>query len=214
MITLDVTFHGLTDSVGLPMGRLTWHDQRSWFQFSSDFLEHGINPSPFGLKFTSELQEAKSSSYNGLHGLFNESLPDGWGLFLMNRTFEQNEIPFETTNPVERLSFVGDNGMGAVSYSPNHKLVSSPTPDRKLNLDDLQDDILKLLDGTAFSVEDCLVVNGIPPAGAKPKLLIGFDGHTAIEGAGELPQGYAPWIVKFSMAPASSENTEGTVESL
>lgn len=214
MNTLDVEFHGLTDSVALPMGRLTWHDQRSWFQFSRDFLEHGVNPSPFGLKFTSELQETKSPSYNGMHGLFNESLPDGWGLFLMNRTFEQNGISFETASPVERLSYIGGNGMGALSYSPNHRLVSSPSIAHSLNLDDLQDDILNLLEGSAFSVEDCHAVNGIPPAGARPKLLVGFDGHTAVEGAGELPEGYAPWIVKFSMLPTSGENTEGTIEYL
>lgn len=214
MNQLDVMFHGLSDRDPIHMGTLAWHNSRSWFQFAREFLEHGINPSPFGLKFSLELQEANSSVFNGLHGLFHESLPDGWGLFLMNRTFEQNGISFDTTTPVERLSYIADCGMGAMSYAPKHNLVSSPNIDQEINLDLLWDEALHLVDGTVFSVGDCHVVNGTPLAGTTPKLLVGFDGNHTVEGAAKLPNGYSHWIVKLPPHSNSQEGSAGTIEFL
>ncbi len=196
------------------MGALAWHDRKSWFQFAREFLEHGINPSPFGLKFSLELQEANSSIFNGLHGLFHESLPDGWGLFLMNRMFEQNGISFEATTPIERLSYIADRGMGALSYSPMHSLVSSANIGQEIKLDSLWEEALHLVDGTVFNVGDRHVVNGTPLAGTTPKLLVGFDGNHAVEGAAKLPDGYSHWIVKLPQHANSQENPEGTIEYL
>ncbi|MCY4144289.1 MAG: type II toxin-antitoxin system HipA family toxin [Gammaproteobacteria bacterium] len=214
MNQLDVAFHGLSDHDPIYMGTLAWHDKKSWFQFSREFLEHEINPSPFGLKFSLELQEASRSVFNGLHGLFHESLPDGWGLFLMHRTFEQNDISFETTTPVERLSYIADRGMGALSYGPKHDLVSSPSIDQELKLDFLWEEALHLVNGAISDIGDCHVVNGAPLAGTTPKLLVGFDGNHAVEGAAKLPSGYSHWIVKLPIHSNSQENQAGTIEFL
>jgi hypothetical protein len=54
-----------------------------------------------------------------LAGLFADSLPDGWGMLLMDRYFKkyQGREPYQI-HPFERLAFLGEHTMGALSYMP------------------------------------------------------------------------------------------------
>ena len=57
--------------------------------------------------------------FDGLFGVFNDSLPDGWGRLLLDRTVESHGIRRGQLNPLDRLAFVGEHGMGALSYEPD-----------------------------------------------------------------------------------------------
>jgi len=58
----------------------------------------------------------KERVFAGLYGLFNDSLPDGWGVLLMDRAFRQ--LGIKTITPLERLSYMGERTMGALTYHP------------------------------------------------------------------------------------------------
>jgi serine/threonine-protein kinase HipA len=62
--------------------------------------------------------------FDGLHGVFNDSLPDGWGRLLLDRTVEKHGLRRGQLNKLDRLAYVGQNGMGALSYEPDRSHVA------------------------------------------------------------------------------------------
>lgn len=55
-----------------------------------------------------------------MFGVFSDSLPDGWGKLLVDRTLKKNNInPFEITS-LDRLAIVGSSGMGGLEYIPQY----------------------------------------------------------------------------------------------
>ena len=59
-----------------------------YFQYNQDFLERGLDLSPIKLKKVYEPQtplDKDKSLFDGLFGVFADSLPDGWGLMMMSR---------------------------------------------------------------------------------------------------------------------------------
>ncbi|WP_332457861.1 HipA N-terminal domain-containing protein [Vibrio gazogenes] len=52
---------------------------------------------------------AKSTApHDGLHGVFADSLPDGWGLYLMDRVFKKHGYPPHLITALERLTYIGE----------------------------------------------------------------------------------------------------------
>lgn len=56
--------------------------------------------------------------FDGLFGVFNDSLTDGWGRLLLDRAVEKHGINRRQLNALDRLAYVGRHGMGALSYEP------------------------------------------------------------------------------------------------
>jgi serine/threonine-protein kinase HipA len=54
----------------------------------------------------------------GLPGLVYDSLPDGWGMLLMDRLFKHRGLNPARTGALERLAYIGNNAMGALSFKP------------------------------------------------------------------------------------------------
>ena len=70
------------------VGKLVENSQQSFFQFDETYLNaHSTSLAPFNLKADTSLQAAPRKPHYGIHGVFADSLPDGWGLYLMDRVF-------------------------------------------------------------------------------------------------------------------------------
>jgi len=54
-----------------------------------------------------------------LPGLFEDSLPDGWGRLLLDREMAARGIGAAEIRDLERLAFVGRHGMGALTCEPD-----------------------------------------------------------------------------------------------
>ena len=212
MNLLNVLYHGFGGDLPIRMGRLAWHDQLAWFEFSAEFLQHNINPSPFSLELTTTLQKAPLEPFNGLHGLFSDSLPDGWGLDLMDKAFRQTGRDPAMVSPLDRLAFVGRRAMGAISYERDEMENAERHRDMELDIDTVGNEATRLYQGELSEVLEHHAVNGTPSAGARPKILIGLSGDTAIEGAGDLAPGYSHWLVKFPTGQTPDQKSEGTIE--
>ena len=212
MKLLNVLYHGLGRDKPVGMGRLAWHEQHAWFEFSAEFLQHDTNPSPFSLNLTTTLQEAPPEPFSGLHGLFSDSLPDGWGLYLMNKAFRQAGRDPTTVTPLDRLAYVGRRAMGAISYEPDEMENAERPTAGELDLDTVGNEATRLYQGELSEVLEHHAVNGTPSAGARPKILIGLKDDTAIEGADDLPSGYSHWLVKFPTGRTPDKRSEGTIE--
>jgi len=196
----------------LPLGRLGYKDGLAYLEFSNTFLENGINISPISLKLDNSLQVAPRTPFNGLHGVFADSLPDGWGLLLMDRRFRQKHISPEQITPLERLAYMGNRTMGALSYQPDLGDKNDNSLQENISLNGLALESLEVYQGSKKEVSKQLQINGGSPAGVRPKATIGLRGNKAISGDNNLPDGYQQWLVKFPTGNSDLERAEGAIE--
>ncbi len=180
----------------LPVGRLAQHDRTIYFEYDSAFIGRGLEISPLHMPLQTGLRSFQSDLFEGLPGVFNDCLPDGWGRVLLDRYLRSyGTVPGDLT-PLDRLAFVGTHGLGALVFEPD--MSAEITPD-KIDLNILAAQIRDVLEGASGDVlAEIYKLNG-SSAGARPKALIGVDEsrQNLRHGAGDLPDEYSPWIVKF-----------------
>ena len=99
-----------------PLGLLADDGTTLLFEYAPEALAQGLELSPLHLKL-------RATAYGGfpphllrLPGLIADSLPDGWGLLLMDRLFRQQGL--RHPGPLDRLAFIGDRAMGALRFVP------------------------------------------------------------------------------------------------
>lgn len=209
MKKLDVQF---TRAPGesLPVGTLAEDRGRVYFEYRPEFLDTGLNLSPFRLPFEAGLFEHTDREFGPLPGLFDDSLPDGWGLLLMDRCFRSRGLNPAEVSVLDRLSWLGTRTMGALTYHPPAQCEDLDAD--VFDLHDLARHSQELLAGDAVDVLPQLLRAGGSPGGARPKVLVGFDptGGRIVSGEDDLPDEFEHWIVKFS-ARTDSPDT-GAVE--
>jgi len=197
MKKLDVRFtRGPDDSVSV--GTLAEDRGRVYFEYAADFLAAGLDLSPFRLPFEPGLFEHRDRDFGLLPGLFDDSLPDGWGLLLMDRHFRSLGRNLAEISPLDRLAWLGTRTMGALTYHP-----PASRDDCEAGIFDLHDlarQSRQVLAGAAGDVLPQLLKAGGSPAGARPKVLVGFNRDTGdvMSGEDDLPEGFEHWIVKFA----------------
>jgi serine/threonine-protein kinase HipA len=193
-----------------PVGTLAEERGRVFFEYDGSFLATGLDLSPFRLPFREGLFEHADRAFGPLPGMFDDSLPDGWGLLLMDRQFRKLGRDPAAISSLDRLSWLGTRTMGALTYHP---------PDDREGVDasvfdlhDLARNATDVLAGAAADVLPQLLRAGGSPGGARPKVLVGFDPRSCalVSGEDDLPDGFEPWIVKF---PSSADGRDaGPVE--
>lgn len=121
------------------IGRLAAQDRRILFEYDPAFLATGLQISPFQLPTRSGVIIDDGLVFDGLFGVLNDSLPDGWGRLLLDRTVEHLGIARQELTPLDRLAHVGRHGMGALSYEPDlsdsdrvFRILQPGPPDRGL----------------------------------------------------------------------------------
>lgn len=165
---LDV-FRILTTGDKVKVGTLAQDRQNSYFAYDSDYLANFANLSPFKLKFDTQLQLAPKQPNFNLHGVFADSLPDGWGLLLQDRYFRQQGILPHPLTLLARLAFVGDRGIGGLVIEPNYEWDDKFSQD--IDLAELGLQAQSVFDGQTDEVLQALVVVG-SSGGARPKAQI------------------------------------------
>lgn len=107
--------------------------------------------------------------FDGLFGVFDDSLPDGWGRLLQGRRATTLGLSPATLSPLDRLAWVGDTGIGALAYRP--ELLADAVPEGHLDLDELARGSRAVLAGAAEEVLPALLRLGGSPHGTRPKVL-------------------------------------------
>ena len=178
----------------IPVGRLAIRDHRIYFEYDQSFLALDLHISPFKLPLHTGLHSFDPFLFEGLPGVFDDSLPDGWGRLLVDRFLKSQGILPAEFSPLDRLALVGTTGPGALVYAPDH---SSQASDGLLDLNKLASQTQDVLNGEASEVLKELIDLGGSSAGARPKVLVGIDGEkkNIIHGKHQLPDGYEHWMV-------------------
>lgn len=180
------------------VGQLVVDGREILFKYSDAFLEKGMNLSPIKLKFNAEIQTGPITPFDGLFGVFADSLPDAWGRLIMTRHLSNKSVAIESLNALDRLSFVGKNGLGALVYRPleGHEINGM----EEFDLDAYDSSVREVLKGESSEVVDALFQQGGSPGGARPKIYAGYNPTTneIIQSNSDLPEGFEHWIIKFA----------------
>lgn len=157
------------------------------FEYDSDWLIDGFSISPFSLPLEKKVFIPKIDPFEGLFGVFSDSLPDGWGRLLVDRLMRKEGYnPYEIGS-LERLAIVGASGMGALTYRP---VIPINDDYDELSLDEIAKECKKVLTSETCDNLDYLFTKGGSSGGARPKILTKVDNED--------------WIIKF----ASSDDNE------
>lgn len=162
------------------MGRLLLKNRKIFFEYDAAFLKLGLELSPFKLPLKSGVISNNDRTFDGLFGIFNDSLPDGWGRLLLDRKLMNLGLNPGNLSPLDRLCFVGSHGMGALSYEPeNPQAISAIHQD----LDEISLEIRSFQQQEDDKYVDDLLALGGSSAGARPKILLQIDNED--------------WLIKF-----------------
>ena len=197
--------YGCRQEVGL----LQQKKQRIFFEYAPEFLKSSIELSPFKLPLNAGVFEEKKHVFDGLFGLFNDSLPDGWGCLLLDRKLRKMGKSYAEITPFDRLSLIGANPMGALEYEP---AAEDSDLYGDIELDSLSGEVDRILEGEeSLVLDELLKLNG-SSGGARPKIVayVSPDRKHIIHGRKDIPAGYTSWIIKF--AEKLDPQTSGELE--
>jgi serine/threonine-protein kinase HipA len=160
------------------------------FEYSKEWLAEGFSISPFSLPLREGVFLPKIDPFDGLFGVFSDSLPDGWGRLLLDRLLLKNRINPQQVSNLQRLAIVAASGMGALTYEPGYHF---DLADQDFDLDKIAGQCAQILESDTDDNEslDKLFLLGGSSGGARPKILTQFDGQD--------------WIIKF---PSSEDEKD------
>jgi serine/threonine-protein kinase HipA len=198
-----LTIH-LNQSKTQKVGTLATKDKKIYFEYDKEFLKTGIELSPYKLPLKSGLFRCDDTTFDGLWGLFNDSLPDGWGRLLMDRHLMRLGVNPHSLSPLDRLAYVGSHAMGALSYEPEQEVENLLD---EVVLDDLAESSAEILEGSSEALLDELLSLNGSSAGVRPKVLVQIsdDQKQIIHGRQKLKEGFGHWMVKFASSMDSHE---------
>jgi len=169
------------------VGTLAETKHRAAFQYSDEWIENGFSISPFSLPLQKKLYIPQYHPFEGVFGVFADTLPDGWGRLIVDRYIRSKfKINADDIDGFQRLTLVTDCGIGALDYKPSLDVLEDSFDG---NFDELAKECKKLLQNDFVEDLDKLFKFGGSSGGARPKI------HTKINGD--------DWIIKF---PSSYDN--------
>ena len=178
------------------VGIIAYKNQKIYFEYDQEFLNSNLQLSPYKLPLKSGVHSCEDCTFDGLFGVFADSLPDGWGKLLLDRYLLKKGIKYSDINPLDRLSYIGSYGIGALSYRPYIGGIEQKTI--QINLDNLASKSIKILNNDTQQDLEKLLILGGSSAGARPKIMVQIDQHDNITyGNQSLQPGYSHYIVKF-----------------
>jgi serine/threonine-protein kinase HipA len=181
----------------IDVGELVLADRKIYFKFFPRFLELNLDISPFKLKRSLDVQTAEMNHFDGLFGVFGDSLPDGWGRLLTDRRLISQGIPLHSVNALQRLAFIGKKGRGALNYRPI--LLTERNFTSEIHLDDLANASLRILEGEPEKKLDMIRNMGGSSGGARPKIQVLYDAKNNVIVPDNFPskKEFESWIIKF-----------------
>ena len=209
---------------GEEVGRLAWEDKRrcSYFTYNANFIKKGLNISPL-VAPTEETRALipiwgeKSKIYQKLPAFVADSLPDSWGNQLFDLWRQQNHLSNSEINPLDKLSFIGKRGMGALEFKPEftHKLKGG-----KINMTSLvnlasrvykEREKARILPEESITMQSLLTV-GTSAGGRQPKAILAINRKTGEIRSGQISglKGYDYCLLKFGDSQYSSAELEMT----
>ena len=173
--SVSVTYHGRK------VGTLSMGNRHvCQFEYDKDWVADGFSISPLKLPLKTGIVTADYSPFYGNFGVFEDSLPGGYGEYLLRKVLSKSGINYGALTPVQRLSLVGSSGMGALCYEPETKM---PQSEWRGSFDEMQQMAIEVLSEKSDNHADVLFYRSGNSGGVRPKCIFtDAEGH---------------WLVKF-----------------
>lgn len=206
------------------IGRLVWDERRqlSYFTYNPEFVKKGLNISPLsapinGTRALAPIWGESAKIYQRLPAFVADSLPDAWGNQLFDLWRQQNHLSGADINPLDKLSFIGRRGMGALEFLPE---VTYERKSEKIDMKSLADlaerifverENACILPEESITVQSLLTV-GTSAGGRQPKAIIAINRKTGeirsgqISGLGDFDY----YLLKFGNSGYCSSELEMT----
>ena len=216
---------------GKDVAAVTWDIERgvAVLEFFESFVHKRLDISPLVMPMddlirgnrTFSFPAHKTKTFQGLPGLLADSLPDDYGNSVIDEWFAAKGMT-NTITPLDRLSYIGKRGMGAMEFEPATKVkgLNESSLIEIQQITELAQNILNkrenfsatLLQRGNKKVIDILRV-GTSAGGAKPKAIIAYNEYTKEVRSGQVkaPDGFSYWLLKFDGVEAGKlrDNPEG-----
>ena len=178
----------------LKVGRLATKARQLLFEYDPAFLATRLELSPFKLPLSPGVVVGDPAVLDGLMGVFDDSLPDGWGRLLIDRRAAGLGLSASALTPLDRLALVGARSMGALTYEPETVLEEPGA----IDLSALAEEVKTVLADRKPRDLEALIAAGGSPKGARPKVLVqlGPKGEVLL-GARDIRPKHTAWLVKF-----------------
>jgi serine/threonine-protein kinase HipA len=208
------------------VGVLAWNEttQTASFEFSKNFRQNGLNLSPVLHPLSSKVtridlpddQRIELESSKGLPLFISDALPDKFGTTVLLKYLEREGRSYRDLNPIEKLTYIGNRGMGAMEFKPASVLGTKSQ--QQVHLGVLKELALSVLTDRPIAYVANLTnlfQIGTSAGGAQPKVLINIDTQTgAIYRGDQIPtSNHESWILKFNRDTGSETDREhGKIE--
>jgi serine/threonine-protein kinase HipA len=185
------------------VGRLNYEvaTGTAFFEWGEEARKLQWNLSPLMAPLSAGIWSSRSQrnlplEYQGLPGVLNDALPDGWGLYLMDSALARMGIKPELITPATRLAYLGDRAWGSLSFRP----VIEDGTDSIITVAKLAKEVDASIEGHLDAVSNEVLRAGSSPQGARPKVMVDCDEDfkNARVTSGTPAPGYRSWLIKFA----------------
>ena len=188
------------------IGTLLLKDGTIYFEYDEEFKNRNLDISP--LKLPLSLNGIYTNNddkyFEQLPGVFHDSLPDKFGTKIIQRYFESKGISAYELNPIQKLMFVGDKSIGAITYKPSLN-ISNTTHNELIELNLFYNNAKKVIQGDSIEVVDEMLHfmdSAASAGGARAKAIIAYNKNTKeiISGLNDnLDTNYKHYLIKFDI---------------
>jgi serine/threonine-protein kinase HipA len=194
---------------GRRVGALIEDDGQIIFEYASEFLTSGLEISPFELPLRPGIftQADRSETFQGLQGIFADSLPDKFGNAIIERYFQESaDTARHELSSLQKLLYIGSRSMGALEYLPPMEDVQ-PKVRESLEIARLVQEARQVIQGDLEVASAEIMQVGVSAGGQYPKAVIAWNqkNNDVVSGLAECPEGYGQWIIKFDGAQGESQ---------
>ncbi len=205
------------------IGRLVWDARRglSYFNYNPRFIRKGLDIAPLTAPLKTyanmPIWGEDGKIYQRLPSFIADSLPDSWGNQLFDLWRQQHHLSNADITPLDKLSFIGKRGMGALEFQPQASRERSPKKIDMASLTDLAERIFserenaRIMPGESITMQSLLTV-GTSAGGRQPKAIIAINRNSGEIRSGQIAglEDYDYYLLKFGNTEYSSAELEMT----
>jgi len=191
---------------GKVVGAIGINDNRVFFEYDESFRKNNLEISPIQLrkKYTQIYTNLDDRYFNQLAGVFADSLPDKFGNAIIDEYYAKKGQDSYKLNVIQKLAYIGSNGMGALEYSP-----STHTDNIKeiLEIKHLVEEARMILSGDVKTTLPEIMEAGGSAGGARAKAIIQWNKNTnqIVSGRANVKKDYEQYLIKFDGVSDSKE---------
>lgn len=189
-----------------------------YFEYDKGFVGSNLEISPLKLPLATRGVYTNNDDryFEGLAGVFHDTLPDKFGTKVIERYFESKGIASSELNIIQKLMFVGDKSIGAITYKPVIHQMDEKKVNELIELQNFYNNAKKIVSGDAIEVVDEMLTfmdSAASVGGARAKAIIGYNLNTQeiISGVKrDLKEDFEHYLIKFDMAKEDGSSSDYT----